>query len=234
MTALALSYFERARTFAETHLTRKGPRAYADTHDVALSLRGGAPPGRMLDLGAGRGELSAKLRALGHEVTAVERYTEQFAAEGVRVVDADLNARWPFQDASIDAAMAVEILEHVENPRLFLRELARVLKPRGVAVVSTPNITTLLSKLLFLAAGQWDLFFDHPWRLRVPYSSAVQGHITPLPAWLLRHHAGDAGFEVEASSYSRAWIPLVPWKLNPLPHDATFGRILLVRLRKRA
>src|SRR5437868_13285231 len=105
MAALASrSPFDRARAWAQSHLTRKGPRAYADTHDVALSLLGGAPPCKMLDLGAGRGELSRRLAALGHQVTAVERYVDQFEAQ-VPVVDADLNARWPFEDASIDAAM---------------------------------------------------------------------------------------------------------------------------------
>jgi len=231
--AFALDTFERVRALAHHHLTQKGPRAYADTHDVAISLLGGAPPCRMLDLAAGYGHLSRKLRALGHDVTAVERHTAQFEPKDIPLVDADLDRRWPFEDGSIDAAMAVEILEHVENPRFFLRELSRVLRPRGVAVVSTPNLTALLSRLLFLAVGQWDLFLNHPWRLRDPYSALVHGHITPLPLWLLRHHAGDAGFDVETSSYSRAWIPGLPWRLNPLPRDAAFGRILLVRLRKR-
>jgi SAM-dependent methyltransferase len=233
MTTLALHHvFETAQSWARERLTRKGPRAYADTHDVALSLLGGAPPCRVVDLGAGGGQLSRRLDLLGHEVVAVERYAEQFEAH-VPLVDADLNFGWPFDDASFDAAMAVEILEHLENPRFFLRELARVLRPRGVAIVSTPNITTLLSKLLFLTVGQWDLFFDHPWRLRDPYSSAVQGHITPLPGWLLDHHARDAGFDIEDARFSRAWLPCVPWKINPLPSNARFGRILLVRLRKR-
>lgn len=225
------SALERARAWARTKLTKKGPRAYADTHDVAASLLGGAPPSKVLDLGAGRGELSEKLLALGHDVTAVERYTPQFEAK-VPLVDADLNGTWPFADGAFDAAMAVEILEHLENPRYFLRELSRVLKPRGVAIVSTPNITALLSKVIFAACGQWDLFFNHPWRLRDPYSADVQGHITPLPMWLLEHHAKDAGFVVEAHGYSRAWVPGLPWQLNPLPSGPAFGRILIVRLRK--
>jgi SAM-dependent methyltransferase len=223
---------ERLRTWLERRVARGGPRAYADTHDVALELLAGAPPCRVVDLGAGRGNLSRRLLERGHDVVAVERYVDQFTAE-VPLVDADLNERWPFEDGRFDAAMAVEILEHLENPRAFFRELSRVLRPKGVAVVSTPNLTTVLSKLLFVAAGQWDLFFDHPWRLRDPYSTAVHGHITPLPAWLLVHHARDAGFEVEAWAWSKAWLPGVPWQINPLPRGPAFGRILLARLRKR-
>lgn len=229
---LAGAAFQSTYGWLQKKLTREGPRAYADTHEVALDLLSGASPCRVVDLGAGRGELSRKLSALGHDVVAVERFTDQFRAE-VPLVDADLNARWPFEDASFDAAMGVEILEHLENPRSFFRELSRILRPRGVAVVSTPNLTGVLSRLMFLAVGQWDLFFDHPWRLRDPYSEHVQGHITPLTAWLLTHHARDAGFDVEAFGYSRAWLPGVPWQWNPLPRGGAFGRILLVRLRKR-
>lgn len=225
------SPFESVQKLARSHLTLRGPRAYADTHDVALSLLAGAPSCQVIDVGAGRGELSARLARLGHEVTAVERYTEQFEAE-VPLVEADADRELPFGDESVDAVMAIEILEHLENPRGFLRETRRVLRPGGVAIVSTPNLTSLPSRLFFTLAGQWDLFLDHPWRLRDPYSEHVQGHITPMPRWLLEHHARDAGFSVEARAYSRAWLPGLPWKLNPLPRGPGFGRILVVRLRK--
>jgi SAM-dependent methyltransferase len=221
----------KLRDCVENFLTRSGPRAYADTHDVALDLVSGAPPCRVVDLGAGRGNLSEALVKRGHDVVAVERYVDQFKAN-VPLVDADLNQTWPFADGSFDVAMAVEIMEHLENPRWFFREIARILRPRGVAVVSTPNITSWLSRALFVAAGQWDLFFNHPWRLRDPYSEHVQGHITPLPSWLLSHHAKDAGLAVEAFAFSRAWLPGVPWQINPLPSSPAFGRILLARLRK--
>jgi SAM-dependent methyltransferase len=238
--------WERGRTALRARLTLRGPRAYADTHKVALSLleregndlpspfansKGGTQP-CALDLGAGRGELSTRLAARGYAVTAVERYGEQFEAK-VPLVDADLNEPFPFDDRSFDVAMAIEILEHLENPRRFLRELARTLRPGGVAVVSTPNLTSMLSRFLFAACGQWDLFFNHPWRLRDPYSSLVHGHITPVTRWLLEHHARDAGFVVETCRYSSSYFPGVPWRMNPLPSSAMFGRILLVRLRKR-
>jgi SAM-dependent methyltransferase len=244
MNAFSMSgAFERSRTALRTRLTLRGPRAYADTHEVALSLldaaerpASGDHPARtrkrVLDLGAGRGELSTSLVARGYDVTAVERYAPQFEAL-VPLVDADLNETFPFDDASFDSAMAIEILEHLENPRRFLRELARTLRPGGVAIVSTPNLTSILSRFLFAASGQWDLFFNHSWRLRDPYSSLVHGHITPVTRWLLEHHARDAGFVVEGRGYSSSYLPGVPWRINPLPSGAMFGRILLVRLRKR-
>jgi 2-polyprenyl-3-methyl-5-hydroxy-6-metoxy-1,4-benzoquinol methylase len=234
-----LDAVEQIRTGLRTRLTLRGPRAYADTHDVALALlqcgrekrEAPAPRARALDLGAGRGELSARLLRLGYVVTAVERYAPQFEVD-VPLIDADLNQPFPFEDGSFDVVMAIEILEHLENPRAFLRELARILRPGGTAIVSTPNLTSLLSRILFATSGQWDLFFNHPWRLRDPYCSLVQGHITPVPKWLLEHHARDAGFTVEAHGYSSSYFPGVPWRINPLPAGSAFGRILVTRLCK--
>src|SRR5258708_17855493 len=105
---------ERSRAALRTRLTLRGPRAYADTHDVALGLlcAGQRHRGRglsALDLGAGRGELSARLAALGYDVTAVERYVPQFEAK-VPLIDADLNHTFPFEDATFDVPMASVIL----------------------------------------------------------------------------------------------------------------------------
>jgi len=232
--------FGRGRAALRSRLTLRGPRAYADTHAVALSLLAQGndgpwtgTPRRALDLGAGRGELSTSLAIRGYDVTAVERYPAQFEAK-VPLVDADLNEPFPFADGSFDTVMAIEILEHLENPRRFLRELSRVLRPGGTAIVSTPNLTSVLSRFLFAACGQWDLFFNHPWRLRDPYSALVHGHITPVTRWLLEHHARDAAFVVEGHGYSSSYLPGIPWQINPLPSGAMFGRILLLRLRKPA
>ncbi|MBK8170302.1 MAG: class I SAM-dependent methyltransferase [Sandaracinaceae bacterium] len=211
---------------------KDAPRAYADTHSVALSLFESAPPCRVLDIAAGRGDLTRKLINRGHQVTALESYTPQFNAPFATLVEGDANREWPFPDASFDALFGIEIIEHVENPRFFLREAMRVLRPGGIAIISTPNLTTLVSRVFFGVTGQWDLFVNNRFRLRDPYDDALDGHISPIPNWLLRHHARDAGLEHEETAYSRAWLPLLPWKLNPLPASASFGRILVARFRK--
>jgi len=43
----------------------------------------------------------------------------------------------------------VEVIEHIENPGLFLAELARLLSPGGIGLFTTPNLHSAQSKLLF-------------------------------------------------------------------------------------
>src|SRR5512135_2716132 len=124
-------------------------RAYADCHRIALSLAAPEPPGRALDLGAGQGALSHALKLRGCDVTAADVNTSQFKAEGVPCARLDLNRPLPFADRDFDLVMAVEVLEHLESPRAFLREIHRVLRPGGLAVITTPNIASLPSRILF-------------------------------------------------------------------------------------
>lgn len=65
----------------------------------------------------------------------------------------DLCRRLPYQDASFDVVLLVEVIEHLENHRIALGELARVLKPGGVLILTTPNIMRLSSRLHFFLSG---------------------------------------------------------------------------------
>lgn len=47
--------------------------------------------------------------------------------------------RFPFADNCFDTAIAGEVVEHVENPSFFLREINRVLKDKGKLIISTPH-----------------------------------------------------------------------------------------------
>ena len=109
---------------------------------LLLDLLLAAGPGPdVLDAGAGQGTLSAKLAALGFEVTSTDASPAAVAflrerASG-HVVEADVTLL-PFGDESFDAAVLGEVLEHVEDDRGALVEIARVLRPRGVLALSVP------------------------------------------------------------------------------------------------
>jgi SAM-dependent methyltransferase len=209
-------------------------RAYADSHQVALCLIAGEPPGRALDLGAGQGALSQALRDRGFDVTAADVNTAQFRASGVPCLKLDLNRPLPFPDEGFDLVMAVEVLEHLESPRAFLREIFRLVRPGGLAVITTPNITSLPSRLLFLATGFFDLFVPTRKRLEDPLDADADGHITPLPGWLLRYDLWETGFRIERNRYSMAYLPGLPRAVLRFFHGPLSGRVGLYAVRRPA
>jgi 2-polyprenyl-3-methyl-5-hydroxy-6-metoxy-1,4-benzoquinol methylase len=152
-------------TVQERARASRGASAAAIYRLVARTIRdrrdGGG--GTLLDVGCGAGALWEAVggdfdRYLGADVVRYER----FPPEGT-FLEVDLEAgRVPWPDASADVVAAVETIEHLENPRAFVRELARLARPGGLIVVTTPNQLSLLSKLTLLLKGQFNAFQEAP------------------------------------------------------------------------
>jgi SAM-dependent methyltransferase len=207
-------------------------RAYADCHQIVLELTSKEPCGKALDLAAGQGPLSHALKKKGFEVTATEVFPEQFKAEGVPCLKVNLNEKTPFEDNSFDVVLGIEIMEHLEAPRAFLREIHRILKPGGLAVISTPNISSIPSRIFFLTTGFFDLFVPTNGRLKDAYSAEADGHISPLPNWMVRYFLKEVGFKVEAERYTMAYVPLVSRKILKYFRGSLLGRCGIFAARK--
>jgi SAM-dependent methyltransferase len=95
---------------------------------------------------------------------------------------------------SFDGVCAVEMLEHVENPRQALRNFFALLRPGGILIVSTPNVSHPRSRLKFLLRGAPSYFG------RTEYYGS--GHTTMLPDWMLELHLKETGFEHVAVEYA--------------------------------
>lgn len=102
--------------------------------------------GRVLDVacGSGYGLRILKTRArlvVGIDVDAavVRDVQKETSAEPGRLLAVADAARLPFPARSFAAVTSFETLEHLRERRLFISELARVLKPDGVCILSTPN-----------------------------------------------------------------------------------------------
>lgn len=90
-------------------------------------------------------------------------------AKGFNVLIHDLNSSIPFSDNLFDVAICFEVLEHLFDPENALKEINRVLKPKGKALITVPNIVFLPNRLLFLAgifnpSGSPATSLRFPWR----------------------------------------------------------------------
>ncbi|MEV6304151.1 class I SAM-dependent methyltransferase [Actinoplanes sp. NPDC051861] len=97
-------------------------------------------PGRALDIGAAGGGNTRVLRARGWETVALEYSTEgaQVARErGLNVIQADAR-HIPLPDASMDLIVAFDILEHIPDDTSAAREIFRLLRPGGTALIAVP------------------------------------------------------------------------------------------------
>lgn len=113
----------------------------------------GGPGKRVLDLGCRYGALTA-FYADGNEVVGLDIDREALALAGSRLgIEtrwADLDEPLEFPDESFDVVVIGEVLEHIRNPALLVDEAARVLRPGGRIVGSTPNGFRLKNRLAFL------------------------------------------------------------------------------------
>jgi ubiquinone/menaquinone biosynthesis C-methylase UbiE len=98
----------------------------------------------LLDAGCGSGYGAAELAshasvvAIDVAAEAIRHARENFPQPGIRFLQATCESL-PFADASFDLVTAFEVIEHLERWRELLNETSRVLKARGVLLVSTPN-----------------------------------------------------------------------------------------------
>jgi SAM-dependent methyltransferase len=65
----------------------------------------------------------------------------------------DLNVHIPFESQSCDVIICTEVLEHLTSGTPFVREMARVLKTSGSAIISVPNIVSIKSRVKVFFGG---------------------------------------------------------------------------------
>jgi 2-polyprenyl-3-methyl-5-hydroxy-6-metoxy-1,4-benzoquinol methylase len=144
--------------------------------------------GDALDFGAGTGVLIDALLAsdLNVTLTGADLLTRPASMPAqVRWIQADLNEPLPLPDGRFDAITAIEVIEHLENPRAVFREFHRLLRPRGALLVTTPNQESLRALTSLLIRGHFVEFLD----------GSYPAHITALVRKDLDRIAVETGFE---------------------------------------
>lgn len=165
----------------------------------------------ILELGSGAGHTLKLLEDLGFKNfngVDIDNYLT-YPELNNRLLICDLNqSKIPVEDASQDVVMAFEIIEHLENPFRFEREIARVLKPGGILFLSTPYGHTLWDKLKFCRSGNLVNFHRK------------NNHITFLTRDIFAK-TFYSNFKLISQFWNHGWIPFLrPRRFNKLlpPH----------------
>jgi len=162
---------------------------------------------RLLDIGCGDGSLILHLPVRPRIVVGLDRTvsTAQLAqGKGYQVQCADLNARYlPYRDRVFDAVACLDVIEHVLDPRHLLRELARVLRPKGVLVLTTPNIR-YYGHILTLIRGRFPRTSGDP-------EGYDGGHLHYFTFTDVRRLLEEAGFRSNEEFGLYRWTRLTAW-----------------------
>jgi Methyltransferase domain len=153
---------------------------------LARRLNRIAPPGPILDVGAGDGALLDALEAAGRDAVGLERRSDR---EDVRTAEiAEVEGRWA-------AVVFWHSLEHLRDPRAALEHAAGLLETAGVMVIAMPNSASLQARI----------FGDRWFALDIPR------HLVHVPAQALLARLRELGLRPTRISYSRGGQTVFGW-----------------------
>lgn len=196
-------------------------QTYPELHEKASELvRKFVPPGsHVLDLAAGEGALSLRLMEQGYKV-ACTTWNSRIKAPTPEVFVVNLDRDFGVADVGgreYACVLGIEIIEHLENPAAFLRNVRGLLADQGVFILSTPNIESALSRIQIVLRG-------------FPRSFSVEEvrknrHISMLHRHIIEYLFEKAGLVIR----ERYLVPKEAYKLDG--PRALLKHIMLVALR---
>jgi len=165
----------------EKHWWYVGRRRILDTFVNSLSGRFSTHPPRILDVGCGTGANLNMLSNYG-DVEGVDVSVQALSycrERGLKNVKHGTAEELPFEDATFDLVTALDVVEHLDDDLEGLREIRRVLKPGGFALLTVPAF-------MFLWGVQDD----------------VSNHRRRYTMAQLRSVVTEAGFTIERETYA--------------------------------
>lgn len=195
----------------------------------------GGQAGSALDLGCGNGKTLLALQnnfSELHGIDILDILSDEAKAK-VKFASADLNfEKLPYLDNSLDLVTAFQIIEHLENPFLIMRETHRILKSGGIFMFSVPNPLNLSFRLKFLFTGNMP-----PWTEKNHHLLFLTNDV--FKKTYLAH------FDILEAVYQRGSIPmwgrlralfgkkLIKKHAMVLPRGKLFSRAVCYILRKK-
>jgi SAM-dependent methyltransferase len=113
-------------------------------------LGGYSPKKKMIDLGSGEGVVVKEFSDRGNDIVGLDLNNES-----KYVIRGDLR-KTAYKDASFDVVLRPDVLEHVQfsDQEVSFIEIARILKPGGIFIFASPNLSHFALRLSFLVRGK--------------------------------------------------------------------------------
>lgn len=187
------------------HLLRRSRASMADRIDAI------APPGPVLDVGAGEGTLIEALESRGRSARGLERDSDRPEIENLPIGRVE---------GSFAAVVFWHSLEHLGDPKEAVESAARLLEPGGFIVIAVPDVSSL----------QAAVFGDRWLHLDLPR------HLVHLTGDGLAEGLTEAGFTVRRVSRTRAGQVVIGWLdglVGRLPGDLNLYQSLRRRSARR-
>jgi 2-polyprenyl-3-methyl-5-hydroxy-6-metoxy-1,4-benzoquinol methylase len=177
----------------------------------------------VIDVSAGSGYVANLWHEAGAKVQAFDMYPDVFKSDSLTCLPIDLNEKLPIEQNSADYVLLMETIEHIPNQTFLLQELTRILKPRGILIITKPNNSSISGRManLWVEAERSDMFLSSEAEV-IGYDDThiYNGRVYLCNAQRLRTLAGLAGLQLhkicknQLSVSSLIWYILVGWFLH--------------------
>ena len=173
-----------------------------------LARRYAPSQGRVLELGCGMGHLLSWLvdsyQVFGSDINqwALAQASKNVPQGNFVLLSADMP--YAFPEAVFDVVIAKHVVEHLRNPDQAVAEMSRVLKPAGILVLATPNLSSPMRRR---KKENW-----------IGYKDPTHISMKPPEEWLasLRSHGLQPRRVFSDGFWDPPYIPLVPTALQKL------------------
>lgn len=145
-------------------------RSYTQQHRLELQNKA------VCDLSTGRGYIASLFEQINANVKLFDLFPEQNRFAKSHVQRIDLQERFPIADQSLDFVICCETIEHLPNQLFLFQETARILKPGGRFILTTPNSSSLRSRF-----SQFLMESEH-------YGAPAPNELNAYTKW--DHHSG--------------------------------------------
>jgi 2-polyprenyl-6-hydroxyphenyl methylase/3-demethylubiquinone-9 3-methyltransferase len=157
----------------------------------------------VIDIGCGNGSVANSIAELGFEVMGVDASSDGIAQASRAYPRLRFERRSVYEElqgefGAFDVVLSLEVIEHLYDPRAFLRVAHKLLQPGGHIILSTP-FHGYWKNLAIASMGGFDAHFN---------SLADHGHIKFWSIETMTKLLGETGFDVNATYFAGRFRPL--------------------------